>query len=137
MSVVEFVTLMAAMMAIPALSTDVMLPALSDISRDLDVASPNDRQLIIIFFFFGMAVGSLFFGPLSDRYGRRSVLLTALALTLVMTIVAAIAPSFPIFVGARLAAGFFAAAARVTVVSIVRDCARGDAMARIMSLINQ
>jgi len=131
----EFVMLMAVMTAIPAMSIDMMLPALPDIGRDLNVSNPNDRQSVVLFFFLGLAAGSLFYGPLSDRYGRRAILIATLCCLLAMTIIAALAPSFPILIGVRLAAGFFAAACRVTVVSIVRDCFRGDAMARIISLI--
>jgi MFS transporter, DHA1 family, multidrug resistance protein len=131
----EFVMLMAAMMAIPALSIDPMLPALPDIGRDLRVADPNDRQAIIIFFFLGLSAGSLFYGPLSDRFGRRLILIGAMAMLLVATVICAIAPSFQIMLGARLVAGFCGASCRVMVVGIVRDCFKGDKMARIMSFI--
>ncbi|MEZ5712590.1 MAG: multidrug effflux MFS transporter [Sphingobium sp.] len=131
----EFVALMAVMIAIPAMSIDLMLPALPDIGGDLNVAYANDRQAIIVFFFLGLAGGSLFYGPLSDHFGRRPVMVSTLALSFLMTVIAAMADSFPLMLGARMAAGFFAAACRVTVVSIVRDCFRGDTMARIMSLI--
>ena len=131
----EFVALMAVMIAIPAMSIDLMLPALPDIGRDLNVTYANDRQAIIVFFFLGLAGGSLFYGPLSDHFGRRAILVSTLSLSFVMTVIAATAESFPLLLGARLAAGFSAAACRVTVISIVRDCFRGDTMARIMSLI--
>jgi len=135
LKMLEFVALMAAMMAIPALSIDLMLPALPEIGSDLHVGNPNDRQAIILFFFLGLSGGSLFYGPLSDRYGRRVILIGAMALLLAATVICAVASSFPIMLGARLIAGFCGAACRVTVVSIVRDCFQGDAMARIISLI--
>ena len=135
MKMSEFVALMAVMIAIPAMSIDLMLPALPDIGGDLNVAYANDRQAIIVFFFLGLAGGSLFYGPLSDHFGRRPVMVSTLALSFLMTVIAAMADSFPLMLGARMAAGFFAAACRVTVVSIVRDCFRGDTLARIMSLI--
>lgn len=135
LGMVEFVLMMAVVMSATALSIDPMLPALPMIGRDLHVLVANDRQQVITTFFMGLSAGSLFFGPLSDHYGRRPVLLVALALMLFFTCLCALAPSFPVLLGARLAAGFCAAAGRVMVVSIVRDRFQGDQMARIMSLI--
>src|SRR5262245_10993274 len=61
----EFVALVACLMAINALSTDPMLPALPAIGEDLGVANPNHRQWVLIAFFAGAGIGSLFFGSLS------------------------------------------------------------------------
>lgn len=132
---VEFVAMMALIMAMMALSIDTMLPALPDIGHDLRVANPNDRQLIITTFFVGISIGALIFGPLSDHHGRRPILLGSSISLLLSTIVCAMASSFEVMLAARLLCGFFAASARVLVVSIVRDCFRGDSMARIMSFI--
>src|SRR3546814_16969792 len=80
-------------------------------------------------------MGALFFGSLSDRYGRKPVLLVTLALYLLSTLFCALAQSFPMMLGGRAAAGFFAAATRVVAISIVRDRYIGDRMASIMSTI--
>lgn len=132
---VEFVVMMAALMSLTALSMDTMLPALPHIGADLHVADPNDRQMIITVFLFGLAFGSLVYGPMSDRFGRRRVLLAASVLQLISTFICMAAPDFDIMLVARLIAGLNLASCRVVAVSIVRDCFRGDAMARIMSLI--
>lgn len=131
----EFVVLMASLMAMSALSIDPMLPALPAIGVDLHVAHANERQAVITAFFLGLAAGSIFYGPLSDHYGRKPILLGAMACLFAATLACALAPSFPILLAGRLTAGFCAAACRVLVVSIVRDCYQGDMMARIMSLI--
>ena len=131
----EFVVMMAALMSITAMSIDTMLPALPQIGEDLQVADPNDRQGIITFFMFGLAIGALFYGPLSDRFGRRRVLMLAAVLQFMATLICALSTSFPILLGARLLAGFSIASCRVIATSIVRDCFQGDAMARVMSLI--
>lgn len=131
----EFVIMMAALMSIAALSIDMMLPALPQIGQDLHIADPNDRQSIITIFLAGLGIGSLFYGPLSDRFGRRRILMVAAVLQLIATLTCALATSFPILLGARLLAGLSVASCRVVAMSIVRDCFRGDAMARVMSLI--
>ena len=131
----EFVMLCACLLAMNALSIDPMLPALPDIGRDLSIPHPNDRQLIISVYFMGLGVGSLLFGVLSDRYGRKRVLGGAMALFTLSSIACAGAHSFAAMLVGRACAGFFAGASRVITVGIVRDRFRGDAMARVMSLI--
>jgi len=131
----EFVALMAALMAMNALSIDPMLPSLPDIAHSLDIVAVTDRHWIITVYFIGLGVGSLFYGSLSDRFGRRRVLSVTILLFLISTMLCAIASSFALLLAGRAMAGFFAAASRVIAVSIVRDRFAGDQMARIMSLI--
>src|SRR6516164_6381150 len=88
LATVEFVALMALLMALTALTVDVMLPALPQIGRTLGVENGNDRQLIISFYLGGFAIGQFLCGPASDRLGRRPPLLAGLALYLCGTLVA-------------------------------------------------
>lgn len=134
-SFTEFVLMCAALMAMNALSIDPMLPAFPQIAQDLAIPHANDRQLIISIYFMGLGVGSLLFGVLSDRFGRKRVLGVSLILFVGATIACASAASFAWLLAARALAGFFAGASRVIVVGIVRDRFQGDAMARVMSLI--
>lgn len=131
----EFVALIAALMAMNALSIDPMLPALPAIGETLGIPHANDRQWIITTYFIGLGLGSLIYGPLSDRYGRKPVMAVCLSLFLVSTAFCALAQSFTMMLAGRFASGFFAAASRVIAISIVRDRFQGDQMARIMSLI--
>lgn len=131
----EFVLLCACLMAMNAMSIDPMLPALPAIGRDLRIPHPNDRQLIISVYFMGLGIGSLLFGVLSDRYGRKKVLGSAMALFILSSVACAGAQDFTMMLIGRASAGFFAGASRVVTVSIIRDRFRGDAMARVMSLI--
>lgn len=121
-------------MAMAALSIDSMLPALPAIGRSLGVVDPNDRQWVISAFVIGMGLGQIVHGPLSDRFGRRRVLLIGLACGIVCNLTAAVAATFPLLLAARTAAGVATASSRVLAVSIVRDRFAGDAMARVMSL---
>jgi DHA1 family bicyclomycin/chloramphenicol resistance-like MFS transporter len=131
----EFVALIAALMSVNALSIDPMLPALPAIGETLGIPHPNDRQWIITSYFIGLGLGSLIYGPLSDRFGRKKVMAIALSLFLVSTAFCALSQTFEMMLASRFACGFFAASSRVIAVSIVRDRFRGDEMARIMSLI--
>lgn len=130
----EFVSLIAAIMALTALGIDSMLPALPAIGATLHVDSANHRQYVITAFLIGFAFAQLVYGPLSDRYGRRPVLALALASYVVTSVVAAASGSFVLLLVARAAMGASAAGARVISVALVRDCFAGRAMARVMSL---
>ena len=130
----EFVALIATIMSVGALGTDMMLPALPAIGEALAVARQNDLQWVIAAYTFGFGGAQLFYGPLADRYGRMPVLRVAMAGFVVASILAASASSFPLLIAARVIQGAFASASRVLVVSIVRDCYNGRQMARVMSL---
>jgi DHA1 family bicyclomycin/chloramphenicol resistance-like MFS transporter len=130
----EFVALMAALMASNALAIDAMLPALPAIGDALGVAEDNRRQLVITFYLLGFGVAQLFWGPLADRLGRKTLIVFALALYGIFGLVAGLASSFTLLLGARMLQGMAAAATRVLVVAIVRDRFQGPAMARVMSL---
>ena len=76
----EFVILIALIISLVALSIDAMLPALPQIAADLGVVEVNDSQYVISIFFAGMALGQIFFGPMSDSLGRRPAILAGFAL---------------------------------------------------------
>ncbi|MBB5686121.1 multidrug effflux MFS transporter [Sphingobium boeckii] len=130
----EFVGLMAAIMAMVALAIDSMLPALPAIGESLGVTSGNHRQFVISAFMIGFGVAQFFVGTLSDRFGRRGIMLIAMVCYTIFSIAAALAPSFEWLIAARIAQGASAAGGRVLVVSIVRDRFVGRQMARVMSL---
>lgn len=130
----EFVALMASLMAVNALGIDMMLPALGRIGSDLGVTIENHQQLVIVAYMGTFGIGQLFYGPLADRFGRRPVLLVAMAVYAVTAFVAAHAASFELLLVARGLQGFSAASSRVLSISIIRDCYAGRRMARVMSL---
>jgi len=131
----EFIALMAALMASNALAIDAMLPALPAIGDALGVAEENRRQLVITFYLLGFGVAQIFYGPLSDRFGRKGLLVGGLLFYGVFATAAGLAGSFTLLLAARMMQGVAAAATRVLVVSIVRDRFEGAGMARIMSLV--
>jgi DHA1 family bicyclomycin/chloramphenicol resistance-like MFS transporter len=131
---VEFVALVASIMALTALGIDSMLPALPAISDELGVAHPNHRQFVITAFMLGFGGAQLFHGPLADRFGRRPVIIVSLSLYVVTNIIAAFSDSFALLLVARAASGAAVAGGRVVTIALVRDCFAGRAMARVMSL---
>jgi MFS transporter, DHA1 family, multidrug resistance protein len=130
----EFIAMMAGLMSLNALAIDIMLPALPFMGDDLGVADPNHRQYVIIAYVLGLGVAQLFFGPMSDRFGRRRPLVVSLVGYSVFGIVCVFAPSFEVLVAARALQGVAASGARVISMSIIRDKYTGRQMARIMSL---
>ncbi len=127
--------MIAALMSLNALAIDVMLPALPAMGNELGVATENDRQLVIVAFVLGMGSGQLIFGPLSDAFGRKPVLVASLLGYVVFGAACALPGSFEQLVVFRALQGLVAAGARVTALSVVRDQAAGPKMARIMSFV--
>jgi DHA1 family bicyclomycin/chloramphenicol resistance-like MFS transporter len=130
----EFVAFIAAVMAVNALGVDLMLPALADIGRELQVSEANHRQWVITVYMLGFGAGQLVYGPLADRFGRRPILLITLAGFIAASVFAASSATFAALLGARLLQGLMSASTRVLAVAIVRDGSSGRAMARTMSI---
>lgn len=131
----EFVAMMAALMAMTALSVDIMLPALPQIRDDLGIVDANAQQLVITAYVVGFALGQLFHGPLSDGFGRRTVLLAGLAAYTLASVACFLAGSFEVLLVARLVQGLANAAPRIVAVAVVRDLYGGRRMAEVMSFV--
>ena len=131
----EFVALIAVMMALTALSIDVMLPALPAIADAFSITEANERQLVVTAYLFGFAVGQPLCGPLSDRFGRKPIVVVGLCLYGLGSLGALLAPSFSAFLWSRAIQGLGAASPRIMATAIVRDRFAGRAMARVMSFV--
>ena len=130
----QFVAMVAALMAVNALAVDSMLPALPAIAGSLGIPAGNQQQWIVTVYLLSFGVAQIVYGPLSDRFGRRPVLITGLLIYAATSIMAAAAWSFEALLIARACQGIGSAATRVLVVSIVRDSYAGNQMAKVMSL---
>jgi len=135
LSFVEFVIIVSLMMSLTALSIDAMLPALPQIASDLDVKNTNDRQLVVSIIFLGLALGQLFFGPLSDKTGRKPAVYAGYGLYICGALLSGFAENFPIMLVGRLLQGLGASAPRAVTLALVRDRYEGRAMARVMSFV--
>jgi MFS transporter, DHA1 family, multidrug resistance protein len=129
----EFVALVAAMMSTQALAIDAMLPAFPTIVRALGVLNENHGQWIVTAYMAGVGLGQLFWGLLSDRFGRRPVLLGGLGLYVVAALLCGLSGSFHALLGWRFVHGVASASMTVSR-SVVRDLYSGRHMARVMSL---
>jgi DHA1 family bicyclomycin/chloramphenicol resistance-like MFS transporter len=131
----EFVTLMALMTSLVALSIDSVLPALSQIGADLNITDPRQSHLIISLFFIGMALGQLYYGPLSDSKGRRYAIISGLIIFAIGSLVCIYAKSLEVMLIGRVIQAFGVSGPRIATLAVIRDKYEGEAMARVMSFI--
>ena len=133
--IVEFVILLATMVSIVALATDIMLPALDVMGRDLGVADPNDTQLVISSLFLGFAAGQVVAGPVSDSIGRKPVIFVGYLVFIAGCLLSIFATGLTVMLAGRVLQGIGAAGPRIVTIALVRDGYEGRAMARIMSIV--
>lgn len=128
------VWLLSAVSAIGPLSVDMYLPSLPTITRDLG-AAPGAVQGTVAVFFAGLAAGQLFYGPASDRFGRRGPMLVGFALYLAATVVCVVTTSVGVLIAARLVQALGACASMVVGRAVVRDHFNHQDSARFLSLL--
>ncbi len=132
---VEFVLLMASLMSIVALAIDALLPALEIIGLSLGTANSTDHQLLITMIFLGLGIGPLFFGPISDSWGRKPIVYLGFALFIGASLLCVYTKSLEGMIAGRILQGVALSAPRTISIAMVRDTYSGDYMARIMSFI--
>jgi len=135
MSYGEFVSLMALMMSLVALSIDAMLPALPQIGHDLHVLQANDNQLVISVLFLGFALGQIICGPLSDSFGRKPAVYIGFLLVIIGCLLSMFAQSLEVMLSGRFLQGLGLAAPRIVSIALIRDQYEGNQMAKVMSFI--
>ncbi len=116
----RFILLLGALVAFGPLAIDLYLPALPAISAGL-LAPPETVQLSITVFLAGFSLGMLFYGPISDRYGRRTVMLTGIALFVVASLACMLATAIEHLIAARFVQALGGGAASVLARAVVRD----------------
>ncbi len=135
MGKVEFIAFCAMLSATVAFSIDSMLPGLPEIARELSPLDPNKAQLVLTSFVLGMGLGTFVCGPLSDRFGRRVIMLIGALLYCVGAFFAWRAQSLEVMLVARVLQGIGASGPRIVSMAVVRDLYAGRDMAKIMSFI--
>ena len=125
---------LAALAAVAPLAMDAYLPAFSRMTADLGV-SASTTQLTLTMFLVGVALGQLSIGVLSDRFGRRPLLLWGSVLAFVAGAGAALAPGAGLLLVARFFQGLGGAAGMVLGRAVISDRSRGITAARALSLV--
>lgn len=131
---IGIILLLAFLAAIGPLAIDTYLPSLPAIAADLGVSSAAVQQSVSAFF-IGIAAGQLIAGPLSDRYGRRPVLLIGFGLFFIATIACAVAPNIETLNMGRMLQGLAASVSPAAGRAMVRDMWAGNEAARAMSYV--
>ncbi|MDW3225660.1 MAG: multidrug effflux MFS transporter [Paracoccaceae bacterium] len=126
---------MAMMFATIAFSIDAMLPALPNIAQELTPDDPTRAPLIMTAFVLGMGIGTFFTGPLSDAFGRKSVMICGAVIYIAASVIAWASSSFEVVIAARIVQGLGAAGPRVVSMAVIRDLFSGREMARIVSIV--
>ncbi len=93
-------------------------------------------QMTLTLYLVGVALGPLLYGPLSDRYGRRPVLIVALVLYLLASVVATFAPNLEVLIVARIAQAVGGCAGMVLGRAIIRDTNTRERAAAMMGYVN-
>ena len=135
LSTPEFVAMTAYLMALNALAIDVMLPALSEIGHALNAPTENDAQNIVLYYMYGFGISQLFWGPITDRFGRKPVLTLVLIMYVITSLGCTLSQDFNSLLTWRILLGIASGGTRVIAVSVVRDLFVGRGMARIMSMV--
>ncbi|MET4698392.1 DHA1 family bicyclomycin/chloramphenicol resistance-like MFS transporter [Constrictibacter sp. MBR-5] len=133
-SPVVVTALLAALTAVPPVTINLYLPSLPSMVADLGTTVAM-VQLTVTSFFFAFAAGQLLYGPLSDRFGRRPLLVGALVVYLVGGIGCSLAPTVELLVAARLVQAIGACGAPVLARAVVVDLYGREQAARVLAYI--
>ena len=126
--------LLVAMTACGTLGMHIIIPALPATARALDM-SIGTSQLTITLYLIGLAIGQLLYGPVSDRFGRRPVVLAGLSLFTGASVVTAVAPNAAVLIGARILQSLGGCAGLVLGRAAVRDGATAEKAAGQLALL--
>lgn len=126
--------LLALLTAFPALSTDMILPAIPSLARNWD-QTLSVINLILVCFFVTYGFFLLFYGPISDRFGRRRPLLAGLLVYIVASLLCAFATSAPMLIGFRMLQAAGAAASSSLSMAMTKDIFSGQERERILAYI--
>jgi DHA1 family bicyclomycin/chloramphenicol resistance-like MFS transporter len=130
-----YVALLVALGSFGPLTMSIYTPVMPSVGADLG-ANPDSVKLTLTTYMLGFAVGQLFYGPLSDRYGRRPVLLGGLVFFTLATFACSFAPSIAGLIGLRVLQGLGGASGSVIGRALTRDAYKFHEMPLVMSWIS-
>lgn len=130
----ELLLLLASLAALGSLATNIILPAFPNMGQDLG-ATAKELSATLGTFFIAFAIGQLFVGPLSDRFGRQRLVLTGLLVFVIGSAVCALATDLPQLIAGRIIQALGVCATSVLARAIARDLFNGEPLAHALSLI--
>ena len=116
------------------LSTDMFLPALDEMMVYFNTDEATLSMTMYMFMLF-LAVGILFLGPVSDKYGRRNVLIGSLALYILASIACSIVDTIELMVVSRILQSIGAGGGMAISVALIRDCFDGERRAKVLTVV--
>jgi DHA1 family bicyclomycin/chloramphenicol resistance-like MFS transporter len=127
--------LVALSASFPALSTDLYLPALPTMSAQLNCSVALVNLSLVVFFIF-LSISSIFWGPLSDKYGRKPIMLTGVGLYVVSSIFCVMSQNVFQLIAARIFQAIGAGAALAVNLAIIKDVFPGRKRERTLALVS-
>jgi len=121
------------LLTVTAFSVDITLPAFGLIAADLQ-ADYGKVQLIVPLFILATGFGQIIAGPLSDRFGRKPIVLAGMGIYAIGATICQFAPNIEVLLAGRVIQGLGAAAGPVVGRAIIRDLFVGNALARNLAL---
>mgnify|MGYP003634789868 CR=1 FL=1 len=125
---------LASLAALGSLSTNIILPSFPAMGADLGMSS-RDMGLTLSYFFVAFAIGQLVVGPLSDRWGRKKLVIGGLLVFAAGSLLCAYANDLTTLLAGRVVQALGVCAASVLSRAIARDLFEGEALARTLALI--
>jgi DHA1 family bicyclomycin/chloramphenicol resistance-like MFS transporter len=126
--------LLGALIAVAPLAMDIYLASMPSMTQALSTTS-EQVQLTLSLYMYGWGISQIVVGPLTDRFGRRPLLLAGLGLFVAASIACALSRDIHMLIGARIAQAIGMATVAVVPRAVVRDLYTGSEAARVLSLM--
>lgn len=127
------IALITILSMIPPLSTDLYMPALPEMTAYFKTSSTLMSSTMTIFFIF-MAIGILILGPMSDKYGRKPILIASISISLIFSGLCAISPTITFLIIARAASAVGAGGMVAIATALIKDSFEGKSMSQVLSV---
>ncbi|MDD3267372.1 MAG: multidrug effflux MFS transporter [Burkholderiales bacterium] len=131
----SFTIIIVLIWSLPALSTDIYLPSMPSMAKYFDTTL-SEIQYTIFFYTAGFSIGALFFGPMSDRFGRKPIILISLVIAAISALFTTFSTSLTILFFARLVQGIALAGVGSTMRAVTKDiCPDKESMATFGAIL--
>ena len=128
------ITLILMMSMFAPLSTDMFLPSLDEMVEYFGTTESTFSMALYLFMFF-LALGILFLGPTSDKYGRRKVCIASLSLYIAASFACSFAPTIEVLIAMRILQAIGAGGAMAVSVALIRDCFTGERRSKVLKIV--